>query len=239
MMKKIILTFIFLLSLICTMPVQSAQAQVISGEEVEAATINKINEILDNQGDMRRREVNFLRSINDWVVPDGFAEIDVSLPGRINYAGMTTVAVRYKVDGRTFKMINFTVQIHIYDTVLVAAHDLLYDQSLTEADFRVSEVVVDGRNDFIKNYADIKSLVPTRMIRAGSPVAKSMFQTAQVIKNNQPVRLLIRYHGIIASAKGIAMGRGRVGQMIQVKNESSGKIITGKVIDEQTVEVIY
>ena len=60
-----------------------------------------------------------------------------------------------------------------------------------------------------------------------------------VIQTNQPVRLRIKYHGVEASAKGIAMTRGRVGDMIRVKNESSGKIITGKVIDEQTVEVIY
>ena len=236
-MNKIIIAIIFLLSIFAT--IRPVQAQIASGAEVEAATINKIESMLDEQGDMRRREVHFLRNIPDWTVQDGFLELDISIPGRINYAGMTSVTARYKVDGRTVKMMNFTVQVHIYDLALVAAHDLFFDKRYGESDFRQSEIAVDGRNDYIKDFATIKDLVPTRMIRAGSPLTMAMFQTAQVIETNQPVRLLIKYHGVTASAKGIALGRGRVGKMIRVKNESSGKIITGKVIDEQTVEVIY
>ena len=125
------------------------------------------------------------------------------------------------------------------NTVLTASHDLLYDKPITEADFRQEEIAIDGRNDYIKDFTVIKSLVPSYLIRAGSPVTINMFRQAMVIQTNQPVRLRIRYHGIEASAKGIAMARGRVGDMIRVKNESSGKIITGRVIDEQTVEVIY
>ena len=39
-------------------------------------------------------------------------------------------------------------------------------------------------------------------------------------------------------AKGIAMTRGRIGQVIKVKNEASQKILSAKVIDSQTVEVV-
>ena len=115
----------------------------------------------------------------------------------------------------------------------------MFDKQITETDFRNEEIAVDGRNDYIKDFSVIKKLVPSYLIRAGSPVTMNMFRTAMVIRTNQPVRLRIRYHGVDASAKGIALARGRVGDMIRVKNETSGKIITGKVIDEQTVEVIY
>ena len=115
----------------------------------------------------------------------------------------------------------------------------MFDKVVSAMDFRQEEITVDGRNDYIKDFSEVKDLVPIRTIRAGSPVTLAMFQTAQVIELHQPVRLQIKYHGIVASAKGIAMSKGRVGKMIKVKNESSGKIITGKVIDAQTVEVIY
>ena len=220
--------------------VQSASAQVISGQDIEAATINRIDQFLNERGDYRRRDVQFFHRINDFFVPDdGQASIEVDMPGRINYAGVTSVTARCRVDGRIYKSLNFTVRVRIYDVVLTAAHDLLHDKALTAADFRQEEIAVDGRNNYIKDFSEIKSLVPSYLIRAGSPVTINMFRQAMVIQTNQPVRLRIRYHGVEASAKGIAMARGRVGDMIRVKNESSGKIITGRVIDEQTVEVIY
>ncbi len=234
-MKKIILNLLLFFFL----TIQTANAQVIAGEEIQAAAINKIENYLNERGDLRRREIQFLHNINDIIVPDGLAFIEVYMPGRVNYAGMTSVTVRCRVDGKIVKSINFTVRVRIYDTVLVAAHDLLFDKQITETDFRNEEIAVDGRNDYIKDFSVIKKLVPSYLIRAGSPVTMNMFRTAMVIRTNQPVRLRIRYHGVDASAKGIALARGRVGDMIRVKNETSGKIITGKVIDEQTVEVIY
>ena len=47
----------------------------------------------------------------------------------------------------------------------------------------------------------------------------------------------MNYNGIRATAKGIVMTRGRIGALIKVKNESSQKILTAKVIDAHTVEV--
>ena len=233
-MKKFLFLFIVFL-----MTTQIASAQIISGQDIESATVNKIERFLDDRGDLRRRDVQFFHQLQNMIVPDGMASIEVELPGRINYSGMTSVTVKCRVDGRICKTLSFTVRVRIYDVVLTAAHDLMYDKAITSADFRQEEVIVDGRSDYIKDFSIISKLVPSHVIRAGSPVTINMFRAAMVIQTNQPVRLRIRYHGIEASAKGIAMNRGRVGEMIRVKNESSGKIITGRIVDEQTVEVIY
>ena len=238
-LKIVVCRLILMLVLFASINIQSASAQVITGQDIEAATINRIERFLNDRGDLRRREIQFFHRISDIFVPDGQASLEIDMPGRINYAGMTSVTARCRVDGRIVKSFNFTVRVKIYDVVLVASHDLTYDRKITESDFREEEIAVDGRNDYIKDFSVIKSLVPSYLIRAGSPVTINMFRQAMVIQTNQPVRLRIRYHGIEASAKGIAMARGRVGDMIRVKNESSGKIITGRVVDEQTVEVIY
>ena len=208
MIKKLFLTLLLIFSI--AVSTQIVNAQVITGEEIEALAINRIETILDERGDMRRREINFLRRMYDQPVPDGNAQIEITVPGQINYAGMTSVTARYKVDGRVVKVINFVVQVRVYDTVLVASRDLMFDKNLSESDFRLDEIAVDGRNEYIKDFRLIKELVPMRNIRAGSPVTLSMFRTAQVIQINQPVRLHIKYHGVEASAKGIAMARGEM-----------------------------
>ena len=132
---------------------------------------------------------------------------------------------------------SFTVSVKIYDSVLVANHDLRIENPVTAADFRTAEVAIDGRNEYIKNVAEVVGLVPHRYIRAGSPVTKAYFQQPVAVNSGQRVTIVLNYNGIRATAKGIVMTRGRIGALIKVKNESSQKILTAKVIDAHTVEV--
>ena len=217
----------------------SASAQVISGAEIEAIAVAKLENTLDERGDYRRREITFVRSLYDMTVPDGTVDIIPSLSGTINLSGYTPMTVRVMVGGRTYKAINFVVNVRLYDTVLIANRDLRFDEPISESDFRMEEIAVDGRSDPLKDFNAIKGLVPVRMIRAGSPVTIGLFQTPLVIEMNQPVRIMTKYHGVLVSAKGIALGRGRIGKIIRVRNEASGKILSGRVIDSQTVEVIF
>ena len=217
----------------------SASAQVITGAELEGISIAKIEQILDERGDLRRREINFARNLYDMTVPDGMVDIIPTLSGTLNLTGYTPMTVRVMVDGRTVKAINFVVSVRLYDTVLVANHDLRFDEPVSESDFRMEEIAVDGRTEPLKDFNKIKGMVPTRLIRAGLPVTIGLFQPPLVIEINQPVRIMTKYHGVVASAKGIALSRGRIGKIIRVRNEASGKIVSGRVIDSQTVEVIF
>lgn len=217
----------------------TARAQTVSGAEMESIAVAMIEAALDERGDLRRREITFMRNLYDVDAPEGIVDIIPSLGGSINLTGYTPMTVRVLVGGRTFKVINFVVKIRLYDTVLVANHDLRFDEPISESDFRMEEIMVDGRSDPLKDFEPIRGLVPVRIIRAGSPVTVALFQTPLVIEMNQPVRITIKYHGLQVSAKGIALSRGRIGKIIRVRNESSGKILSGKVIDSQTVEVIF
>ena len=217
----------------------TASAQVISGAELEGIAVGKLESTLDERGDMRRREISFSRSLFDMNVPDGAVDIVPSISGTINFAGYTPMILRVFVDGRAVRVLNFVVNVRVFDTVLVTNHELRFDEPISEYDFRLEEIAVDGRAEPVKDFNAIRGLVPIRSIRAGVPVTMSMFQAALVIEVNQPIRIVTNYHGVRVSAKGVALNRGRVGKIIRVRNESSGKILSGRVIDAQTVEVIF
>ena len=129
--------------------------------------------------------------------------------------------------------------VKIYENVLVANHDLRIEVPVTESDFRIEEIAIDGRTEFVKDIKEINGLVPHRYVRAGSPIATNYFQQPVAVQMGSPVKIIVRYGKLQATAKGIAMSRGRIGQIIKVKNEVSQKIISAKIVDEQTVEVIY
>lgn len=217
----------------------TVSAQKVWGAELEGVAVGKIESMLDERGDLRRREITLNRNLYDMDVPDGQLEIIPSVSSNINLVSYTPVTLRIMVDGRTVKVLNFVVNVRIYDTVLVANHDLRFDEPISESDFRLEEIVVDGRTEPLKDFGAIKGLVPVRMIRAGSPVTIALFQEPLVIEANQPVRIVTRINGVEVVAKGVSMGRGRIGKVIRVRNETSGKILSGRVIDAQTVEVIF
>lgn len=212
--------------------------QIIPGGQIEAMAVAEIERTLDERGEFRRREINLQRALSDISLPNGIIDIKIMLPsGAVNYTGVTPVKARILLGGRLYRDVNFVILVKVYDTVLVANHDLRIEVPVYESDFRLAEVPVDGRTEYLQDTREVTGLVPHRLIRAGSPVSINYFRHPVAVTTNQPVRIIVRYKGIEASAKGIAMTRGRIGEIIKVKNESSQKILSAKIIDSQTVEV--
>ena len=213
--------------------------QIIPGGQIESMAISEIEKLLDERGEIRRHEITLLRSLADFSVPNGVIDIKISVPSlTVNYNGVTPVKARINVGGRMYRDVNFVVSVKIFDFVMVANHDLRIETPVHESDFRMEEIAVDGRTEYIKDVKEIIGLVPLRVIRAGFPVATNYFQQPVAVLSGNPVRIILHYKVIEISAKGIAMTRGRIGEVIKVKNEASQKIVSAQVVDNGTVEVI-
>ena len=212
-------------------------AFTISGLEIEAVVRDAVEQELSKRGETRRHEIFFMQSAPDLKLPEGTVDIKTNFPAQISYISLTPVRAVVYVNGRAHRTISFTANVKVYDSVLVANHDLRIEVPVTAADFHTAEIAIDGRNEYVKDVAEVTGLVPHRFIRAGSPVTKSYFQQPVAVNSGQRVNIILNYHGIKASAKGIVMTRGRVGSLVKVKNEASEKILTAKVIDAHTVEV--
>ena len=233
-MKK----FFFVAALILTMSLMPRTfAFTISGAEIEALALQAVEKALEERGETRRHEIFFTQHAPDLKLPEGVVDVKTQIPAQISYINLTAVRAIVYVNGRAQRTVSFTANIKVYDSVLVANRDLRIEVPVTAADFRTTEVAVDGRNEYVKDISEIEGLVPHRFIRAGSPVTKSYFQQPIAVNTGQRVNIILNYRGIKASAKGIVMSRGRIGSLVKVKNEASEKILTAKVIDSQTVEV--
>ena len=65
----------------------------------------------------------------------------------------------------------------------------------------------------------------------------NMLTSPLVLRVGSPVHIVVHSGGISLRAEGIAMEQGRIGRLIRVRNVRSGKVLRGRVIDEETVEV--
>ena len=212
--------------------------QIVPGGQIESMAIAEIETELERRGEFRRHDISLQRPLADITLPNGIIDIKIILPSAaVNYTGVTPVKARISVGGRVYRDVNFVTQVKIFDVALIANHDLRIETPVTEADFRTEEVPVDGRTEYLQSAEGVAGLVPHRLIRAGSPVSMSYFQQPVAVRSNQPVKIVLRYRGIEISANGVTMARGRIGDMIRVKNAVSQKVLSAKVIDAQTVEV--
>lgn len=214
--------------------------QFIPGEQIQAMATDEVEKILQERGEFRRHEIIFANKISKISVPNGVINIEILLPFRnLNYSSMNSMKARISVGGKNYRDVNFGVLVKVYDNVLVANHDLRIEVPVNESDFRMEEIVIDGRTEYVKDVQEVKGLVPHRYVRAGLPIAMNYFQQPVAVAMGTPVKIIVRRGGLQATAKGVALSRGRIGQIIKVKNESSQKIISARVVDDQTVEVMF
>jgi len=232
-MKKIFL----IATLLLLMMTPRTFAFTISGTEIQTLAMDALEQGLAERGETRRHEIFFTQNITDLKLPEGVVDVKTQLPAQISYISLTPVRVIIFVNGRAFRTVSLTANVKIFDSVLVATHDLRIEVPVTAADFRVDEVAIDGRNEYVKDLAEIIGLVPHRFIRGGQPVTKAYFQQPVAVNTGQRVNIILNWRGIHATAKGIVMTRGRIGSLVKVKNETSEKILTARVIDAHNVEV--
>uniref|UniRef100_A0A7V4JQY6 Flagella basal body P-ring formation protein FlgA n=1 Tax=Thermodesulfobacterium geofontis TaxID=1295609 RepID=A0A7V4JQY6_9BACT len=122
--------------------------------------------------------------------------------------------------------------------VIVLKRPILNKSILSEGDIEVElkplsrlpqDVILD------KNIALGKQV---RMsLGAGTILRYSHIERPVIIKRNQIVYIIARGKNFIVKAKGLALQEGREGASIKVKNISSKKVLWGKVISPEEVEV--
>ncbi len=223
--------------LICLCMPSRTFAFTVSGVELQNIALISLENALAERGETRRHEIIFSQFIGDIKVPDGTIDVKAQIAAQISYLSLTPVRLIVFVDERHYRTISLTAKVQVFDSVLVANHDLRIEVPVSASDFHTAEIVIDGRNDFIKDINDISGLVPHRFIRAGSPVTKAYFQQPVAVNSGQRVNIILNHHGIKIAAKGIVLARARIGELVKVKNESSEKILTARVLDSNTVEV--
>ncbi len=109
----------------------------------------------------------------------------------------------------------------------------------------ISERDVIHRFENIKNLhdgvitiaGDIIGMESKRHIRANSNLQFRDFQMPLLVKNKQQVNMVLSTDRIKITTTGIALQDGAIGDIISIKNVSSGIVIEGKVVSAETVQI--
>jgi len=120
----------------------------------------------------------------------------------------------------------------------IAARYIKFGDVIQQSDVTTIKVRIDSLNsEYASELNEVVGMQAKTYIAAGKMFKINEVTSPNVIKNNDPVNIIYSSGVINLKTVGIAMGNGAVGDMIKVKNSSSGVVLLGQIVNKNTVKI--
>jgi flagella basal body P-ring formation protein FlgA len=157
-----------------------------------------------------------------------------SSPGRA--AGRSTVGVRCTAPAPWTLYVPVTVEASVKTVAL--RHSLPKGTVLQASDLVLQQQPAHSlRGEYISSIAVAAGKLLRRDLRSGTPVYINMLAVPNAIERGQSTQLLAEINNIEVKMQGTALASGAVGEVIAVRNDSSGKTVEGIVTVEGSVRI--
>ncbi len=145
-------------------------------------------------------------------------------------AGRASIGVRCNSDKRWSIFVSAVIK--AYESVIVLTRPVQRGELITRQYLAIEKKDVSGtRGDFVTEIEQIENKEATRNLPAGAILGVKSVVEPPLIKRKDKVIISTGESSISVQMNGIALMDGAKGQVIKVKNESSGRIISGTVIE--------
>lgn len=160
----------------------------------------------------------------------------VSLPAGDWFDRNLTLTVSCK-QGAFWKLY-VPVEISRSAKVIVASKRILRGRAISATDISQVEMKLDLiQHRYLQERSKVVGMVAKKTIAAGTPLHSRLIKPPVLVKRGQRVYIQGSLPGIRIRMTGKAMASGAGGELIQVQNLSSNRIVHAVVIDPNTVEV--
>lgn len=159
------------------------------------------------------------------------APLSLSMPGG-EHLDLRRLRFEVRCEAGNGWEVAVTVKPDIYLKVLMAKETLerghvLSASDLTRRKFNISNL----RSGYLTRPDDAVGLTLKRRVRELQPISQSQLDSPVMVERGQRVMMVAIQDGVEARTMGIASKKGRKGEMIKVKNESSEREVTAMVVD--------
>lgn len=141
-------------------------------------------------------------------------------------------------EGQEIKEGQIRVKIAYFENVLIATDRIRRHQLINSENCILKRMEITSLTSRpLTSENSLADLWSKRDIRKGQILSSGSVEKIPTILSGQGVSILYKSAVLEISAKGKAMESGYVGEIIRIKNEQSKKILTGTIIDSETVEI--
>lgn len=149
----------------------------------------------------------------------------------------SNTTVRIRCLGPETWLLYVKANIQIIGTYYVAKRLIQRDEIIGYDDIEERQADLLKMRRAITDPDNLIGWISARRIPAGSVIDSNALRDPNSIQRGQQVRTIARGIGFVATGSGQALSSGTPGTQVQVRT-AGGQIITGTVVDSQTVQVI-
>ncbi|MYM57911.1 flagellar basal body P-ring formation protein FlgA [Vibrio sp. OCN044] len=135
--------------------------------------------------------------------------------------------------------INVTIKSELGLYVVVTKTGVGRKQALTANDLKLEWRTLTKEQDFLTQIEQASGKMTLRRIRSGQVLDSRQLKSQPLVEKGNQVIISAAKDGFMATTKGLAQEEGALGQQIEVKNISSGKVIRAVVVGLNQVETQF
>ena len=171
-------------------------------------------------------------------LPPGPLHIRVLKPRSGITPGPRRFFVAVSVAQREIKRAWVQAEVHVFDNVVVTSRPLANHEPFSHDNVRIERRELSALTvRALTRLEDVLGKNAAYVLRMNAIVTAAMVKRPRVVRRGGGVTMFLETRGLRVAARGQALQPGSVGDVIRVKNASSGKIIEGQIIDAHTVRV--
>ena len=211
-----------------------AKSQTISGQELLVTAQNYIKSNIPQA--ITDYTIENFNLPQDLLIREGTVTLKPVLPYGVRYNAPTNVFINVMLDDVLVKKVELRFNVKRYEQVVVLTNPLMPNQIITGADLAIVRMDISKiPQGYINDINKIIGKVVLRVLAAETVLNTGMLYNPIIINKASTVEIVYQNNGIEVRAVGTALQDGREGEMIRVQNEVSKKIISGLVLDKNTV----
>lgn len=210
-----------------------------ASEILKGATLSRAVEDALRQALPPGVEVSSVRVplLSDLRIPAG-STYEITLARTGDLAGPVTAEVTFKDDGALVRTQRISLHVDAVGRAYVAAGPLGRGQTLGENEIREVRLPESQiPEDAVRSLADLGGAILRRPLEDGEPLTRRALELPPLVSRGDRVTMIAQSGGIRITAVGEALGSGRRGETVKVRNVDSQKIVSGRVSASQTVSM--
>jgi flagella basal body P-ring formation protein FlgA len=209
--------------------------QTLTQEQVERT----LRQYVANTGPWKADQIE-VKALSFKPVPLRAGKLDLRVlkHGKGIGPGVHTFLIGAEVAGKEESQIWVRSEIKVYDNVVVSARPLAHREVIGPQDVRLDWREVNSYAP--RPFTKLEEVVGKQVLRAtgvNEVLTSSQAEAPQVMRHGSAIVLVYESAYLRVETAGEALQAGKVGEMIRVKNPSSGKLLQGVVLDGKTVRV--
>lgn len=210
----------------------------VAGSQIAAAARAYLLERLGRQSE--EAQIEMRGTIQDVTAPMGSVALQPDLPRNASLLGAISIPVRVVVDGQVWQTIQAPVLVRMFRDVLVTTKSVARGEEWSGENLALTKCeVTSTTGEVLSDLSCVEGKIAARTLPAGTILKNEYVGKVEVIRAGDLVTVQLARGAVRITMDGQAMKGGAVGDTILVRNTSSRKSFSARVVGPRAVAVSF